>query len=378
MSNSSDYVISNQAGSGFRNELNTILGDIKSLNSGSTEPANKSAWMLWADTSNNLLKVRNGSNNGWITLGSLGTNMGMASLSETSQQNFSGSIYSAGEFISNSTGRLKMPVGTTGQQPSSAVQGDTRFNSTLKLLETYSGSAWLSMFSGAHLEVYGTAGTYTYTPPEGRTQFLVICTGGGGGGATVGVHGTSGTGTNYWGASGGGGGGTAIRMYTLAEMGSSATVQVGNGGQALTGMGNGDDGEDSVFTVTGITAQSHPNQVPLKGEYGGGSSAGYNGSTDAKQMSRPGWPGHGVNGEVNCSGEKAEFQTINNYTGTTATGFDLVSMNSSGGGSFWGKGPGSGANGVWSNGGSTIVNNVAIPDANGKEGKPGVIVVLSW
>lgn len=384
MSNSSDYVISNQAGSGFRNELNTVLGDIKSLNSGLADPsltpanqgpANKSAHMLWADTTNNLLKVRNAANNDWITLGSLGTNMGMASLSETSQQNFSGSIYSAGEFISNSTGRLKMPVGNgTNERPSSAVQGDTRFNSTLKLLETYSGSDWLSMFSGLHTAVYGSAGTYTYTPPEGRTEFLVICTGGGGGGASVDIHGTSGTGTNYWGASGGGAGGTAIRKYNLAELGSSATAVVGAGGNALSGIGNGDDGADSVFTVTGITAQSHPNQVPLTGEKGGGSSVGYLTSTDAKAMSRPGWPGHGVNGEVNCSGEKAEFQTINNYTGTTATGFDLVSMNSSGGGSFWGKGPGAGANGVWSNGGTTN----GISDSYGKAGKPGIIVVLSW
>tara|TARA_Y100001970_G_scaffold95690_1_gene120538 strand:+ start:6894 stop:7997 length:1104 start_codon:yes stop_codon:yes gene_type:complete len=367
MSNSSDYVISNQAGSGFRTELNQVLGDIKSLNSGSTEPANKSAWMLWADTSNNLLKVRNGSNNAWITLGSLGTNMGMASLSASNVQNFTATIQTAGEIICNANTSLKMPVGSTSQRPLSPTQGDTRLNSTTKLLEAFSGTSWFSMFSGAHLEVYGTAGTYTYTPPEGRTQFLVICTGGGGGGASVDIHGTSGTGTNYWGASGGGAGGTAIRMYTLAELGASATAVVGRGGNALTGMGNGDNGVSSTFSPAG-------SGLNLTGELGTGSSIAYNGSTDAKAMSRPGWPGHGVNGEVNCSGEKAEFQTINNYTGATATGFDMVSMNSSGGGSFWGKGPGAGANGAWSNGGSTN----GIPDAYGKAGKPGVIVVLSW
>ncbi len=363
-----DYSLNNQTGLNFRTELNKILEDVKSLNaSGGNGPTNKSAHMLWADTTNNLLKVRNGSNNAWITLGTLGTNLGMASLSEATQQNFTGPIQ-ATEFISNSTGRLKMPVGTTGEQPSSAVQGDTRFNSTLKLLETYSGSAWLSMFSGAHLEVYGTAGTYTYTPPEGRTQFLVVCTGGGGGGAGVTVHGSSGTGTNYWGASGGGGGGTAIRQYTLAELGSSATAVVGAGGSATQSRtANGAIGASSTFSPTGTG-------LTLTGERGTGSSVGYLGSTDAKAMSRPGWPGHGVNGEVNCSGEKAEFQTINNYTGTTATGFDMVSMNSSGGGSFWGKGPGAGANGAWSNGGSTG----GIDDAYGKAGKPGVIVVLSW
>jgi len=369
-----DYDLANQGGQTFRQELNGILEDIKTINAGSTAPAIKADWMLWADTSTSppKLKVWNGAV--WLVLGDLATQMNHASVTSQTYQNFAGTIQCAGEIICNANTKLKMPVGTTNQRPLTPTQGDTRLNSTLKLLETYSGSAWLSMFSGLHTAVYGSAGTYTYTPPEGRTEFLVICTGGGGGGAGVSVHGSSGAGTNYWGASGGGAGGTAIRKYNLAELGSSATAVVGAGGNALSGMGNGDDGDDSVFTVTGITAQSHPTQVPLTGEKGGGSSIAYSGSTDAKAMSRPGWPGHGVNGEVNCSGEKAEFQTINNYTGTTATGFDSVSMNSSGGGSFWGKGPGAGANGAWSNGGSTN----GIPDAYGKAGKPGIIVVLSW
>ena len=353
MSNSSDYVIANQPGAGFRNELNTVLGDIKSLNSGSSEPSNKSAWMLWADTSNNLLKVRNGSNNGWITLGTLGTNMGMASLSEANQQNFTGPIQ-ATEFISNSNGRLKMPVGTTGQQPSSAVQGDTRFNSTTKLLEAFSGTSWFSMFSGAKLDVFNNTGTFT--PADGRTNFLVVCTGGGGGGAGVTVHGSP---ANYWGASGGGGGGTAIKMYSLTEMGSSADVTVGTGGAATSGYSHGNNGVDSSFNPTGTGAT-------ITGQQGTGASAGYATAT-ASAMSRPGWPGSGVNGDINCKGEKAEFQTINNYTGATPSGIAVTDMRSSGGGTFWGKGPGSGADGVWSS-----------TNAVGYAGTNGIVVVLSW
>ena len=363
MSNSSDYVISNQAGAGFRNELNTVLGDIKSLNSGPAQsgvtpanqgPANKSAHMLWADTTNNLLKVRNGSNNGWITLGDLSAQLGMASLSASNVQSFTGTIQTAGEIISNANTRLKMPVGPTSQRPFSPTQGDTRLNSTTKLLEAFSGTSWFSMFSGAKLDVFNSSGTFT--PAEGRTNFLVVCTGGGGGGAGVTVHGSP---SNYWGASGGGGAGTAIKMYSLTEMGSSASVTVGTGGAATSGYSHGNNGVDSSFNPSGTG-------VTITGQKGTAASAGYASAT-ATAMSRPGWPGHGVNGDVNCKGEKAEFQTINNYTGATPSGIAVTDMRSSGGGTFWGKGPGAGADGVWSS-----------TNAVGYAGTNGVVVVLSW
>jgi hypothetical protein len=70
---------------------------------------------------------------------------------------------------------------------------------------------------------------------------------------------------------------------------------------------------------------------------------------------------------INIFGEKGEFQTINNYTGTTASGFNKADLRSSGGGTFWGKGPGAGGDGAWS---STSVA--------GAEGIKGIIVVLSW
>lgn len=44
-------------------------------------------------------------------------------------------------FAINSTGALKLPVGTTAQRPSSSV-GQLRYNSTLAILETYDGSNW--------------------------------------------------------------------------------------------------------------------------------------------------------------------------------------------------------------------------------------------
>ena len=54
MSNTSDYNLANQVGSSFRAELNTVLGDVQSLNSGSSDPTTTVAYKIWVDTSTNL------------------------------------------------------------------------------------------------------------------------------------------------------------------------------------------------------------------------------------------------------------------------------------------------------------------------------------
>ena len=48
----------------------------------------------------------------------------------------------------NSTGAVKIPVGSTAQRPTGAI-GKIRFNSTLSRYEGYSGSAWSSIGGGA-------------------------------------------------------------------------------------------------------------------------------------------------------------------------------------------------------------------------------------
>ena len=55
MSNAADYNLANQVGSSFRTELNAVLGDIQSLNSGSSDPTTTTAYKIWVDTAYNLL-----------------------------------------------------------------------------------------------------------------------------------------------------------------------------------------------------------------------------------------------------------------------------------------------------------------------------------
>lgn len=66
-----DYVLDNQAGAAFRADLNNALAAIVSQNSGASAPATTYAYMLWADTTTGLLKIRNAANSAWITIGQL-------------------------------------------------------------------------------------------------------------------------------------------------------------------------------------------------------------------------------------------------------------------------------------------------------------------
>jgi hypothetical protein len=63
-----DYVIANQSGASFRADLNNGLAAIVSNNSGASAPSTTFAFQWWADTTNNVLKMRNAANDGWITI----------------------------------------------------------------------------------------------------------------------------------------------------------------------------------------------------------------------------------------------------------------------------------------------------------------------
>ena len=63
-----DYDIANQSGAAFRTDLNNALAAIQSNNSNSSSPATTVAYQWWADTSNNVMKIRNSANNAWVEL----------------------------------------------------------------------------------------------------------------------------------------------------------------------------------------------------------------------------------------------------------------------------------------------------------------------
>lgn len=78
MSQVSDYDIANASGAAVRADINLVLDAIKTLNSGSGDPTGAVAFMLYGDTSDNILKVRNSANSSFTEIGSINeANLGL-------------------------------------------------------------------------------------------------------------------------------------------------------------------------------------------------------------------------------------------------------------------------------------------------------------
>ena len=136
-----DFVIDNGTGSAVRADINNVLQAIASNNSNSGALTTNFAYQWHVDTSDGNLKIRNASNNGYVTVGPVGTtNFGLAPLAGAT---FTGSV------VHNYTGALKIPVGTTAQRPGSPATGELRFNSTLGSAEIYNGSSFAAVGGGA-------------------------------------------------------------------------------------------------------------------------------------------------------------------------------------------------------------------------------------
>jgi hypothetical protein len=99
-----------------------------------------------------------------------GTSVGATTASTGAFTNFTAS----GTASFTSTGAVKVPVGTTGQQPS-PVTGMIRFNSTTSLYEGYGASAWGALGGGATgggsdqiFNLNGQNVTTSYSIPSGK------------------------------------------------------------------------------------------------------------------------------------------------------------------------------------------------------------------
>ena len=142
MAQVANFTVDNDTGANVRADINNIFAAIQSLNSGSSDPSGTQvAFQLSVNTTSNLLKLRNASNNGYIEIGDVTLpNLGLAKLSGAT---FTGAV------VHNYTTALKIPVGTTAQRPGSPATGELRFNSTLGSAEIYNGSAFAAVGGGA-------------------------------------------------------------------------------------------------------------------------------------------------------------------------------------------------------------------------------------
>ena len=142
MAQVANFTVDNDTGANVRADINNIFAAIQSLNSGSSDPSGTQvAFQPSVNTTSNLLKLRNASNNGYIEIGDVTLpNLGLAKLAGAT---FTGAV------VHNYTTALKIPVGTTAQRPGSPATGELRFNSTLGSAEIYNGSAFAAVGGGA-------------------------------------------------------------------------------------------------------------------------------------------------------------------------------------------------------------------------------------
>lgn len=72
-----DFTIANQGFPGFRSDLNNALQALASLSSGASAPSPTFPYQIWVDTTTNpaVMKLRNGDNDAWISLGNISTTL---------------------------------------------------------------------------------------------------------------------------------------------------------------------------------------------------------------------------------------------------------------------------------------------------------------
>ena len=163
------------------------------------------------------------------------------------------------------TAGVKLPQGTTAQQPVSPTAGAMRYNTTLKYTEIYDGATWvrfsnsakpgynsaaITTYAGTHLVGYYQgfkthtflSGSHTFTPSmTGTVEVLVVGGGGGGGGGG-------------YGGGGGGGGGFIYNTTYPVVANTPYNVIVGSGGYGGAGGGTnsayaGTNGQASAVLV---------------------------------------------------------------------------------------------------------------------------------
>lgn len=165
-----DLNVANQSGAAFRADLNNQLLALGTMQSGAAEPAPTYAYQLWADTTNGLLKQRNGANNAWITIGTLdAANWGLLTTATAS----SSYLALAGGTV---TGNLAIgsgaPVDTDGWSRCLDLRGGPGSVIYLRGTDNSTFAALGYWTSGNYVNLYNSNGP-VYIDSQSGTRFTV-------------------------------------------------------------------------------------------------------------------------------------------------------------------------------------------------------------
>jgi hypothetical protein len=325
-----DYVIDNQTAPNFRSDLNNALAAIVTQNSNATAPSVTYANMFWYDTANKLLRKRNESNSGWITLGTIDEALGTFTPSGTGKA-FLGNA----QFLTTDTtltsaddkDLLVCSANITVTLPAVSeglVFGFVNASDDFVIIDTANPATTVGLAAGGALlypfrevivvcdgigwQVIGDGDTVqvqtvqfpfseTYVPHPEAKLFLACVTG-----ATGGTRFTVNVGKG-----GSGGAGYSEKLYT-APFSASYSVTVGFGGAAA--------GTGGTTTFDTISIPSSAGSTGLGGTLGatgtggdfnatggtGGAAGGGRGGGGGGAATRAGNGGNGGNGATSISG----------------------------------------------------------------------------
>lgn len=172
MANGHDYNIANQTAPNFRADLNTVLTNIRSTNSGASAPANIFANMLWYDTGTNELKMRNEANNAWIVLlQSDQTNNRVNIITDDIQAATSG-----GTEVKNSSGTTILSLQPPTQSTAETGTETTQVMTPLRTKQSIEANSIQTINAGTGISVStsGTTRTITNTQTIGAGQGLDV------------------------------------------------------------------------------------------------------------------------------------------------------------------------------------------------------------
>jgi hypothetical protein len=159
-----DYVIANQNGANTRSDLNNALAAIVSNNSKATAPTTTYAFMLWADTANDILKQRNAADSAWISILTLSTGAPLGTIANFTSTGIDDNATSTAITI-DSAEHVSLAHGI-------GFNGDT---AAANALDDYEEGTWTPTFFGSS----GTIGAYAATTTGLYTKIgrKVTCTG---------------------------------------------------------------------------------------------------------------------------------------------------------------------------------------------------------
>lgn len=157
-----DINIANQGFPAFRSDLNSALSAIVSNSSGATEPSTTFAYQWWADTANDLLKQRNSTNDGWVSVITLSTGqpVGLGSTIQVYDSNLTGFVSAFTLPTSDGTSDQVLTTNGSGtlsfSSISATVYGLFRKVSSSAVAWTKTGNGTATTATTIYVEVNGT------------------------------------------------------------------------------------------------------------------------------------------------------------------------------------------------------------------------------